>query len=143
LASHSNAANLALSSFIYAPNDEVHLDLKDDGLIVPDVTAGDGIFSQYLFDLFQTGFYATEYTLMATASKDGGDSELLLRHWVGPSFYVSVPIENSGEDRIPPSRITDLRVKTYDGSVSSRPDLISLIWTAPGDNLNDGTGARI
>ena len=39
--------------------------------------------------------------------------------------------------RIPPSRITDLRVEThFDGP---RPDLITLIWTAPGDNLNEGT----
>ena len=39
--------------------------------------------------------------------------------------------------RIPPSRITDLRVVThFDGP---RPDLITLTWTAPGDNLNEGT----
>ena len=46
-------------------------------------------------------------------------------------------LQSQSLGRIPPSRITDLRVEThFDGP---RPDLITLIWTAPGDNLNEGT----
>ena len=53
------------------------------------------------------------------------------------SFYSDYDLSFNSVGRIPPSRITDLRVVTHvDGP---RPDLITLIWTAPGDNLNEGT----
>ncbi len=129
--------NCSLSATVFpsSGSDEVSLDLRDDGLIVPDVASDDGIHSQYLFDLFEAGYYATEFSI------GGCDNSSLYRHWIGPAFFVSAPIVNDGEDRIPPSRITDLRVRTYtDGEDTS--ELISLVWTAPGDNLNDGTGMR-
>ena len=34
------------------------------------------------------------------------------------------------------SRITDLRIKTY----SSKKEFITLLWTAPGDDFNEGEG---
>ena len=62
---------------------------------VPDITRHDGIYSQYLTKMNQVGFYSARYQ-----SRIGLDT---WRHWIGPSFYVSVPIE-PGIDNIPPSR---------------------------------------
>ncbi|TRY74995.1 hypothetical protein TCAL_08644 [Tigriopus californicus] len=99
--------------------------LKDDGLIVPDVMKKDHLHSQYFFDIKERGFYSTQFELW---NENG-----IQRFWPGPSLFVDQPINNSlSGDRIPPSRIMDLRTSLV------RDDLVSLIWTAPGDDLNLG-----
>lgn len=40
------------------------------------------------------------------------------------------------QDLIPPAKITDLKVKSYD--VANRT--VMLQWTSPGDNMTDGQG---
>ena len=99
--------------------------------IVPDVTKGDNIFSEYFMSFQTTGFYSSVYHLYA-------NDDTLTRSWIGPSFYINEAI-NPGEDKIPPSRITDLSVTTYENDES----FITLSWTAPGGNLNQGKGSMI
>ena len=60
----SDIENLTVSATVFSPQEETELALRDDGLIVPDVTEGDGIYSQYYFDLFQVGFYSAEVSLV-------------------------------------------------------------------------------
>ena len=70
--------------------------LIEPSLAVPDITRGDGIYSQIVSRLFQTGFYSTSFK--ATFGRK------TFRFWPGPSFYVSTPTQDDGEDHIPPSR---------------------------------------
>ena len=64
----SDIENLTVSATVFSPQEETELALRDDGLIVPDVTEGDGIYSQYYFDLFQVGFYSAEVTVIDQSS---------------------------------------------------------------------------
>ena len=52
--------------------------------------------------------------------------------------FFSVANHSNDTDMIPPSKITDLRV------LSSDPDnrIVNLEWTAPGDDLDIGTGKK-
>ena len=130
----SSSDILNFTCFVLHSANPAVLELRDDGLIVPDVTSGDGIYSQYYFEAFSDGFYSTRFVVRDSSS-------LLSRYWVGPSLYITDGIDtNGGQDVIPPSRITDLKIRTYN---TSRVGFVSLIWTAPGDNLNDGEGTQI
>ena len=61
----SDVENLTVSATVFSPSqEETELALRDDGLIVPDVTEGDGIYSQYYFDLFRVGFYSAEVNVV-------------------------------------------------------------------------------
>lgn len=97
---------------------------------VPDVTSRDDVYSQYFYNIYHRGFYTVRYEL--TNANDIKDR----RYWVGPSFYVTVPVDQSQGDRIPPSRITDLRVSQN----HDVPTEVTLEWTAPGDDWNEGQG---
>ena len=58
-------SNLTVSATVFSPQEETTaLALRDDGLIVPDVTEGDGIYSQYYFDLLQVGYYSAEVSVV-------------------------------------------------------------------------------
>ena len=109
------------------------LELLDDGKLGPDLRDGDGIFSSYFFEVYRSGYYYSKFLVVSVSD------ETFSRHLIGPSFFVSEAIDNSLGDRIPPARIMDLRIQTYDDV--NREGFISLIWTAPGDNLNDGQGS--
>ena len=133
--------------------DDIGLHLKDDGLagtgiyswilsitnskwnskLVPDITISDDLYSQYFYDLFHPGFYFTQYHLTIP------DQPGIHFYWPGPSFYLTDVISNPrGEDRIPPSRIMDLRANILTETINGGK--VNLKWTAPGDNLNYGTG---
>ena len=61
----SGVENLTVSATVFSPSqEETELALRDDGLIVPDVTEGDGIYSQYYFDLVRVGFYSAEVNVV-------------------------------------------------------------------------------
>ncbi len=114
--------------------DEWRLEMADDGLVSPDVERGDGTYSQYLFNARAAGvFYEARFEIHLS----GG----LVLYRSGPSFYLSAGIPGRiGEDRVPPSRVTDFSARTFlgreeDGFADS---VVQLSWTAPGDNLNDG-----
>ena len=110
----------------------VELTMLDDGLITPDLMMGDDIFSNYFYDIYYRGFYSVKYRM------ESSFDESLNRMWPGPSFYVEEPLSQSSQDRIPPSRITDFRIKTYNDP--NKRGAVSLLFTAPGDNWNDGEG---
>ena len=65
----SGVENLTVSATVFSPSqEETELALRDDGLIVPDVTEGDGIYSQYYFDLVRVGFYSAEVNVVVDES---------------------------------------------------------------------------
>ena len=66
---------------------------------VPDITRGDGIFSQVISRLFQTGFYSTRF--------EATIRQTTLRFWPGPTFYVTTPMPDDGQDHVPPARYFD------------------------------------
>eukprot|EP00095_Tigriopus_kingsejongensis_P007449 maker-scaffold403_size186359-snap-gene-0.50 protein:Tk07449 transcript:maker-scaffold403_size186359-snap-gene-0.50-mRNA-1 annotation:"calcium-activated chloride channel regulator 2" len=105
------AKNWTMQARVVHPDgqDQSSLILNDDGLKVPDVAQRDLVFSQYLFQIKQAGYYSTEFELV----NEGGTQ----RYWPGPSFFVSKPINGSlTGDRIPPSRIMDLRAQGVEGA---------------------------
>jgi len=65
--------------------------------LVPDIIQSDGIFSEFVTKLSDSGFYSTRFKALLKNSTG-------VLNWIGPSFYVSVPHLNDGKDHIPPSR---------------------------------------
>ncbi|XP_035223910.1 calcium-activated chloride channel regulator 2-like isoform X2 [Stegodyphus dumicola] len=128
-------------------NGEWNLDLLDDGLGDPDITANDGIYSRYFLNFNDKG----EYTVVITASDNNLQAKIGQN---GPqpccgSKVVSetVPIgafqefmkttfstiSGKPEGGYKPSRILDLHIIAYD-----MPSKVSLQWTAPGAEADTG-----
>ncbi|XP_071039743.1 calcium-activated chloride channel regulator 1 isoform X3 [Parasteatoda tepidariorum] len=124
--------------------DKVILTLGDDGRGDPDVTQYDGIYSKYFTKLDSQGTYQVTITATgkANASKNGQDLccgsaivsdsfELTELKWTEQtSFTVS---KNKSKDGYKPSRVTDLRVESL-----NLPDSLTLKWTAPGGEMDEG-----
>ena len=62
----------------------------------------------------------------------------VIRIWTGPSFYVSELQDDIDKDTIPPSRITDFRIELDPATRERSNPLITLMWTAPGNDFNQG-----
>ena len=131
---------------------EVEISLVDNGLGYPDITAGDGLYSGYLPRLASSpGYYSVLVRVHTEAESAGAAST-----WLGESDCCgsSVPAttisslppshqqslstslylsSSSQQDVAPPNRISDLEA-------TSEENLISLRWTAPGDDWNYGRG---
>ena len=136
-------------------NSELELELIDNGLGYPDITAGDGLYSSYLPRLASLpGYYSvmvtvnTEATSATAASLSVGDSDccgssvpsssttsLSASHQLtaATSFYLE---SHSEVDTAPPNRISDLRVSRE----AADTNVITLRWTAPGGDWNYGRG---
>ncbi len=100
------------------------------------MSVGDQIYSQYLLSVTSVGFYSASVSAVFNVS-----GVVFERHWLLPAFYVGVAGPDLGDgdtDRVPPARIMDLRAVTY--GAAARPGFFSLVFTAPGDNLNQGEG---
>ncbi|XP_071039742.1 calcium-activated chloride channel regulator 1 isoform X1 [Parasteatoda tepidariorum] len=128
--------------------DKVILTLGDDGRGDPDVTQYDGIYSKYFTKLDSQGTYQVTITATgkANASKNGQDLccgsaivsdsfELTELKWTEQtSFTVS---KNKSKDGYKPSRVTDLRVESL-----NLPDSLTLKWTAPGGEMDEGKASN-
>eukprot|EP00094_Tigriopus_californicus_P008295 TCALIF_07991-PA protein Name:"Similar to Clca2 Calcium-activated chloride channel regulator 2 (Mus musculus)" AED:0.28 eAED:0.30 QI:0/0.16/0/0.42/1/1/7/0/1091 len=146
----------------------IFLNLRDDGLGYPDITAKDGIYSGYLTDFSaESGTYelsvsVTDNAGQARVSKPFGKSNYeccgsalpnyytiptptFERIVIGESFHLATSasyfVRNGSphiKDDFPPNRVTDLRVKGYQNNTLG----VILQWTAPGDDLSNGKAAR-
>jgi hypothetical protein len=137
--------------------------LEDTGTGYPDITQGDGVYSAYLV-LQYPGYFRAQVKAnfnggKANLPKPYGNEKLGLnccgsklpeyyniptspfeRVIAGQSFTnerIASP-DNPGwnrKDQFPPSRITDLHIKSY----VNKSLYATLEWTAPGDDFNIGT----
>ncbi len=64
---------------------------------MPDVISGDGIFSEYVTKISEAGFFFTRFRATLLNST-------VIISWIGPSFYISAPHPDDGQDHVPPSR---------------------------------------
>ena len=134
-------------------NTHLELELVDNGLGYPDVTAGDGLYTGYLPRLASIpGYYSvlvtvrTEENSSTAALPSIGDSDCcgsLLpsttiktlpateQLTVATSLYLQTSSES---DTAPPNRISDLRVM-------SEANVVTLQWTAPGGDWTTGRAA--
>lgn len=128
-----DADKLTVKTYVMDPREfppAILVPLKNDGLSMPDISDLDRVYSEYFLEIFNPGFYSLRYWLTSSGDVDFN------RYIIGPSFYLT-GARDPQKDTVPPSRITDLRVLTY----SPPSALITLQWTAPGDNLNDGSAS--
>ncbi|XP_065283483.1 calcium-activated chloride channel regulator 2-like [Dermacentor albipictus] len=131
--------------------------LVDNGAGIPDITAGDGIYSRYFTGFSKKGLY----TLSVTA--EGSDQSVIVGGAVWNEASTSPPAQCCGSqfpeegsvssgsfvrhfeygsffsiadrpqgDIYPPSRVTDL-------TGSRVGDRVTLEWTAPGNDYDHGT----
>ena len=133
-------------------NTEVEISLVDNGLGYPDITAGDGLYSGYLPRLASSPGYYSVLVRVDTEAESAGAASTWLgesdccgssvpatttsslppshQQSLSTSLYLS---SSSQQDAAPPNRISDLEATSED-------NLISLRWTAPGDDWNYGRG---
>ena len=131
---------------------ELEISLVDNGLGYPDITAGDGLYSGYLPRLASRPGYYSVLVQVHTEPETGevavpriGESDCcgsavpaIITSSLSPSHQQSLSTSlylssTSQEDVVPPNRISDLEAASED-------NLISLSWTAPGDDWNYGRG---
>ncbi|KFM75756.1 Epithelial chloride channel protein, partial [Stegodyphus mimosarum] len=141
--------NAMVKAKVTGPNGigEWNLDLLDDGLGDPDITANDGIYSRYFLDFNDKGEYTVEITasdnnLQAKIGQNGiqpccGSKVVSETAPIG-AFQESIKttfstISGKPEGGYKPSRILDLRIINYD-----IPSKVSLQWTAPGAEADTG-----
>ena len=145
----------------------VSLLLTDGGKGYPDITAGDGIYSGYFTSYCDT---PGTYSLVVTARDSAASARVpthsyslasdccgssfpttntiptppFTRILTGQSFHVAVGAQYLIQDGtpqmrdvFPPVRVTDLKVF----QVTNTSLQVSLAWTAPGDDLREGTAS--
>ncbi|KAH7956468.1 hypothetical protein HPB52_010002 [Rhipicephalus sanguineus] len=106
---------------------EVHLPLRDDGAGI-DVAARDGVYSAAFIAFDVAGRYAVQ--LRARGRRGNGS---FVRFSDAGSLWVGAV---DGDLAYPPSTVRDLRVEG--ARPTSEGWLITLAWTAPGDQMDQG-----
>ena len=145
----------------------VRLELTDSGSGYPDITAGDGIYSGYFTSYCDT---PGTYSIVLTARDSAASARVptlsyslasdccgslypslntiptppFTRILTGASFHVAVGAQYLIQDGtpqmrdvFPPVRVTDLAVS----QLTNNSLQVSLAWSAPGDDLLEGTAA--
>ena len=136
------------------------LSLADNGNGDPDLTRGDGVYSRYMTQYPAVG----RYTFTITVSDNSGEAVFLIkseniterccgsflefdtseltgtgafsRQFSVPAInLIQVPDRNT-EDRMPPSKIGDLKMEVLPES-----EALLAMWTAPGDDFDMGSVA--
>ena len=146
---------------------KVRLVLTDGGSGYPDITAGDGIYSGYFTSYCDS---PGTYSLVVTARDSSASARVptlsyslasdccgssypslntiptppFTRIVTGQSFHVAVGAQYLIQDGtpqmrdvFPPVRVTDLRLS----QLTNNSLQVSLAWTAPGDDLVEGTAS--
>ncbi|CAG0886061.1 unnamed protein product [Cyprideis torosa] len=140
--------------------DNVSLELLDDGMGVPDIQMGDGVYSGYVTQFFhvpsdyEIQVYArngdgSEFGFLVSSGKTAvseyccgyrpsslqlGPLGALQRQAPGPTLHLTHAPQ---DDIFPPSKVMDLRVETEHDRGHFR-----FSWTAPGANYNVGSALR-
>ncbi|XP_075744417.1 calcium-activated chloride channel regulator 2-like [Rhipicephalus microplus] len=113
---------------------EVRIPLRDDGAGT-DVTAGDGVYSAAFITLDVAGRYAVQ---VRARGRRGAGNGSFFRFSDAGSLWVGAI---DGHLAYPPSMVRDLSVEGV--SRTGHGWLITLAWTAPGDQVDQGTGAKV
>ena len=121
--------------------------MQDSGLGDVDTTLGDGVYSLALTDYPARGRYR-----LSVQAGDGGTAHTLVLGTPDQceefSRTVRGPVLHLGRlpqgDRVPPSRVQDLRVTLFgDGGHLTGPrGTLAAFWTSPGGDLQQGAVAR-
>ena len=155
-----------VATVVTPDGESVEVALRDSGLGYPDLAAADGVYSGYFTQFSQlAGLYSVAVTVTNHHGRAGvrtpGQEVVspvcglqyrraatvpalhFTRSTRAPSFFLAEGVRFSIQggvparpDLYPPRRITDLRVRTVADS-----ELVEVSWTAPGDDLDQGTAA--
>ena len=155
-----------VATVVTPDGESVEVVLRDSGLGYPDLAAEDGVYSGYFTQFSQlAGLYSVAVTVTNHHGRAGvrtpGQEVVspvcglqyrraatvpalhFTRSTRAPSFFLAEGVRFSIQggvparpDLYPPRRITDLRVRTVADS-----ELVEVSWTAPGDDLDQGTAA--
>ena len=155
-----------VATVVTPDGESVEVELRDSGLGYPDLAAEDGVYSGYFTQFSQlAGLYSVAVTVTNHHGRAGvrtpGQEVVspvcglqyrraatvpalhFTRSTRAPSFFLAEGVRFSIQggvparpDLYPPRRITDLRVRTVADS-----ELVEVSWTAPGDDLDQGTAA--
>lgn len=143
------------------------IDLVDTG-VGADTTKSDGIYSRYFLDISDSGRYTVVCVVNSTESSYIDDGMGQLQHTATGDFnrvqsggtfrviskmcyplkiiilflcrrlfQVEKPVEKQTYS-YPPNRVTDLKVVAMEVENSA----VTIEWTAPGQELDSGTGIR-
>ncbi|XP_046581484.1 calcium-activated chloride channel regulator 3A-1-like [Haliotis rubra] len=138
----------------------VTLKPKDDGTL-PDNMADDGVYSVYFTQFSGNERYSLDVDVRTIAHKtryfiQGGPAfgransrfhnatpsvtTKLAENFTRSTSAGAMDVDGfeNGKDVYAPSRVTDLKVISFD----TRNHTVTLTWTAPGDDLNVGTASR-
>ena len=155
-----------VATVVTPDGESVEVVLRDSGLGYPDLAAEDGVYSGYFTQFSQlAGLYSVAVTVTNHHGRAGvrtpGQEVVspvcglqyrraatvpalhFTRSTRAPSFFLAEGVRFSIQggvparpDLYPPRRITDLRVRRVADS-----ELVEVSWTAPGDDLDQGTAA--
>ena len=109
---------------------EAEVELFDNGLLSPDMTRGDGVFSRFIPNL-EPGKY--KIVIKITGSVGGSKFARHVRLGVIDVIGNLLP-----EDTTSPARIVDLRTNVIPNSNGQ----ITFTWTAPGEDFDYGVADR-
>ncbi|KAF2366642.1 Calcium-activated chloride channel N-terminal [Trinorchestia longiramus] len=118
---------LASNGTLHKPQEIV---LVDNGLLGPDMTQGDGVYSRFVPNLITGKFSVTIYV-------EGTIGQYSFARHVRLGV-LNVISSTPTVDAIPPARVVDLRMSFLPGT----PNQISFTWTAPGNDFDYGTADR-
>ncbi|XP_046571661.1 calcium-activated chloride channel regulator 4-like isoform X1 [Haliotis rubra] len=152
--------NASVEVEVSRPGDTLNITLQDNGLL-PDNTANDGVYSNYLL-----GFKSnSRYSMDVRVESVEGETVIIKAGNALPSRTLSVfqnttpPVRyekveafsrtaspdaidisgyNPTADQLDPGRVTDLDIAIQ----NKLSQTVTLSWTAPGDDLNVGTVAK-
>ncbi|XP_067665325.1 calcium-activated chloride channel regulator 1-like [Haliotis asinina] len=152
--------NASVEVEVSRPGDTLNVTLRDDG-ILPDNTANDGVYSNYLLGFKSNSRYSME---VRVESVDGqtviikagtalpGRTLSVYQNTTPPVRYerieafsrtaspdaIDISGYNSSVDQLDPGRVTDLDIDIQ----NILNQTVTLTWTAPGDDLNIGKVAK-
>nr|XP_042895297.1 calcium-activated chloride channel regulator 4A isoform X2 [Parasteatoda tepidariorum] len=152
-----NNATVTVTLHEVSTGTQITFPLFDNGDGDPDITKRDGIFSRYLINTPNVGYYIVTTKLEAESYLVGdkwNSQEMKPSYCCGSAYpsstlYESKPLirvvtlgsifinERNFRISLPPRRITDLRVELVylENGITG----FALKWTSPGDNYDDGT----
>lgn len=117
--------------------------LRDNGLLEPDMTKGDGVYSGYFLSSSRIGGWYSVLvratgSLAGAPSSDGGPVTSFCREEFVGSFWAPSPGglgPRPANTMFPPGVVRDLRARRVE------PPNVTLEWSAPGSEYDSGDGA--
>ena len=126
-----------VTATVTGPNTSVAITMKDDGLLSPDLVAGDGLYSATLHTLRQPGWHSPLLSASLPSALPSSLQPSLTT--AGQGFYLLQPLTTPP----PPDRVTDLVIQEEPEPNSS---VVRLAFTEPwywGSEAGQGEGRHM